>query len=326
MKLDGLKIKCIGFSVTTFGKPNYSQAMQKYFDERSIGVEVSHASVGGLSIDSLPYLLESIIKKDQTDLVILEIATSWFSLIRNNENEAEKYLDLIVKYIEGMNSSILFLNLYRNDIGDNDNVIKGIEKFAKNKYPVLDLKSHFRKALIENGDDGTTDGVHPKPKVIDFIAKEICKHIFLNVPSYLTFFNELQNPSFYHLNTFNLLGQDTYIFNNNSGLTFECRKIHQGEKIVVTTRQRVRISGIFYLMGPDTNQLEVYLDNKHINIPMRDESSYYRRLGYRYLGVHECNEIILQHPTVNLEVNLIREPWEKVVSLCNYVVGFSCHI
>jgi lysophospholipase L1-like esterase len=326
MKLNGLRIKCIGFSVTTFGKPNYTQVMQNYFDERGVNVEVTHGSVGGLSVDSLPYLLESILKKDQADLVILEIATSWFSLIRKNENEADKYLELIVNYIESMNSSILFLNMYRKDIDDNDIIIRSINKYAKNKYPVIDFKSHFRKLLNESGDDGTIDGVHPKQEIINWIAKEICKKIFEDVPNYLTHISELKNPFIYHINTFNLLEQDAYIFDNHSGLTFECRKIHQGEKIIISTEQKIRISGIFYLMGPDTNQLELYLDDMHINIPMRDSASYYRRLGYRYLGVHECTKITLEHPIEYLDVNLTREPWEKVESLCNYVVGFSSHI
>lgn len=326
MRLAELKIKCIGFSVTTFGKPNYAQAMQNYFDERGVGVEVTHASVGGLSVDSLPYLLESIIKKDQTDLVILEIATSWFSLFRKNEDEADKYIDLIIKYIEAMNSSILFLNMYRKDIDDRDNVVKSIERYAQNKYSILDFKGYFRKMLNEKGDDGTTDGVHPRPEIIDFIAAKICNEIFETLPNHKKHFSELQNTSVYRLNTLDLLDSEKYIFDNHSGLILEGRKIQQGEKIVINNRQKIKISGIFYLMGPDTNQLDIYLDGKYINIPMRDESSYYRRLGYRYLGIHECTEIILEHGIQKLEINLSREPWEKVNSLCNYVFGFSCHI
>ncbi len=326
MNLNRLRIKCIGFSVTTFGKPNYAQAMQKYFDERCVGVEMTHASVGGLSVDALPYLLESIIKRDQADLVILEVATSWFSLVRKNEVEADGYIGLIVQYLESIGVAILFLNMYRKDIEDEDIIVKSIKKYSKDKYSIIDFKSHFRKLLIDMGDDGTTDGVHPKPEVIDFIAAKVCNEIFENLPNYRKFITELITPSAYHLNTFNILEESKYTFDNHSGLVLDCRKIFQGDKIVITNRSKMRISGIFYLMGPDTNQLEIYLDGKHINIPMRDASSYYRRLGYRYLGVHECSEVILVHSTENLEVKLTREPWEKVESLCNYVVGFSCHI
>ena len=326
MKLDGLKIKCIGFSVTTFGKPNYPQAMQRYFDDRGVKVEVTYASVGGLSIDALPYLLEKILQKNQTDLVILEIATSWFSLVRKNISEAVAYIELIVKYIESMNSSIIFLNMYRKDIEDEDNVVKAISIISENKFHVINFKQYYRNLLNETGDDGTSDGVHPKQDVIDYVSSNICQEIFKILPNCKVNYNELIADGIYQMNAYDILSNNVYEFNNHSGLNLKCRKIYQGEKLIIKNGGKLKISGIFYLMGPDTNQSNIYLDGVLINIPMRDEASYYRRLGYRYLGIYECDEIIIEHPLENLEVNLAREPWEKVECKCNYLLGFSSYI
>ena len=56
---------------------------------------------------------------------------------------------------------------------------------------------------------------------------------------------------------------------------------------------------------------------------MKDDMSFYRRIGYRYLGALDTKKIIINHPSDDLEVKLQREPWEKVVDKCNYIIGFS---
>jgi len=324
--LDGLKIKCIGFSVTGYGDPSYPVAMENNFKKIGNTVHVSYSSVGGLSIDALPYLLKLIIKKGDVDLVILEITTSWFSLVRTHQEEANNYIKLVINYLESIDVKIVFLNLYRKDTDDNDVVVRAIHALAYEKYPILDFKSHYRKMFAEIGDDGTTDGVHPKPETIEQFSAKICEFISSNLMNIKIYQSTLQNPGYFDLITLKASQDKEHFFDNHHGIALSTTKMAQGEVFEIQFSDKKRISGIFYIFGPDTNQINLTLDGELINIPMRDEMSYYRRIGYRYLGIRNVQYLKVENPIELMEVELVREPWEKIDKLQNYIIGFTSGI
>lgn len=324
--LNKLKIKCIGFSVTGFGNPSYPIAMENCFKKAEEQVAVSYSSVGGLSIDALPYLLKTIVKKDEVDLVVIEIATSWFSFVRTHQEEANNYIKLIISYLESIHVRIIFLNLYRKDTIDNDIVVQAIQNFAKDKYPILDFKEHYRKQFLETGSDGTTDGVHPTPETIDHFSSKICEFIRTNFDSLTQNPLDLKEAAYFDLLTLKMTENNNHFFDNRHGLAMSTVKLCQGEVIEMNFEKKQRISGIFYMFGPDTNQVNLTLDAESINIPMRDEMSFYRRIGYRYLGVRDVGYLKIEHPLELMEAKLIREPWEKIDGYKNYIIGFSTGI
>ncbi len=324
--LDGIKIKCIGFSVTGYGDPSYPVAMENYFKKNGNTVEVSYSSVGGLSIDALPYLLKTIVKQGDADLVILEITTSWFSYVRTKQEEANSYLRLIINYLESIEVRIIFLNLYRKDTDDNDVVVRAIQQLALEKYPILDFKAHYRKQFVETGDDGTTDGVHPKPETINYFVGSVCEYVERHYELLKIYQAILKNQDYFDLISLESPDTKQYIFDNHHGLLTTSTILHYGESLELRFEKKARISGIFYIFGPDTNQINLTLDNEIINIPMRDEMSYYRRIGYRYLGIRDVGHLKVQHPKEALATRLAREPWEKVDELNNYIIGFTSGI
>jgi hypothetical protein len=324
--IDHVKIKCIGFSVTGYGNPTYSIAMENIFKQRGHNVEVTFTAVGGLSIDALPYLLKTIVKKGDVDLVILEIATSWFSFIRTHQEEADNYIKLIINYFESIGVKLIFLNLYRKDTDDNDIVVQAIHALASGKYPILDFKAHYRKQFTETGEDGTTDGVHPKPETIEYFSTKVCEFIEQNMGRLETYSSLLKNSDYFDLIQLEATSEKKYVFSNRSGLELSAAKIGQGEILEIDFPEPKRISGIFFIFGPDTNQLKLTLDGQQINIPMQDENSYYRRVGYRFLGLRDVNNLKVEHPNDVIDIKLAREPFERVDKLYNYLIGFSSGI
>ena len=324
--LDSVKIKCIGFSVTGYGNPSYPIAMENYFKKSGATVHVSYSSVGGLSIDALPYLLKTIVKKGDVDLIILEITTSWFSFVRTHQEEANNYIKLIINYLESIDVKIVFLNLYRKDTDDNDIVVQAIHNLAYGKYPILDFKAHYRKQFTVTGDDGTTDGVHPKSETIEHFSTKVCEFIQNNLTNIKINQSTLQNSGYYDLLTLKASQDKEHFFDNHHGLALSATKVGQGEVLEMQFSEKKRISGIFYMFGPDTNQLNLTLDGELINVPMRDEMSYYRRIGYRYLGVRDVHNLKVEHPLEVMETKLAREPWEKSDKLHNYIIGFTSGI
>jgi hypothetical protein len=321
-----IKIKCIGFSVTGYGDPSYPIAMDRYFKSLNHAIDVSYTSIGGLSIDALPYLLNKIVKKGDVDLVVLEIATSWFSFVRTGQEEADAYLQLIIQYLESIEVRIIFINLYRKDTSDHDIVVEGIKKIAQDKYPVLDFKAQYRKQFSDTGDDGTTDGVHPKPEIIQEFSQNICQYILDHYQELKIYPGILLEPRLYNLITASHDDQYELYEYKHSGLILNTVKIQQNKTIEISFDQPTRVAGIFFLYGPDTNQIKLTLDTSEINVPMRDNMSYYRRVGYRYLGIRDVTKIKIEHPLDILDIKLSRDPWEKVDKLQNYLIGFTSGI
>jgi hypothetical protein len=100
-------------------------------------------------------------------------------------------------------------------------------------------------------------------------------------------------------------------------------KIPWGTRIKHEFEERIILTGLFFLYGPDTNQINLYLDNEKINIPMKDSMSFYRRLGYKHFGSIEVKSIEMEHPTELLDLKLIKDSNQDVKVLNNYLIGFS---
>ena len=323
--LDGLKIKCIGFSVTGYGEPPFPDVMNDIFKSKSVNAEVTHSSVGGLSIDSLPYALGLVLKRGQADLVILEIATSWYGFVRKDLVEAVSYIKLIIDYLENIQVRIIFLNLYRRDINDNDIVVEAINIASNGKYPVISLKERYRELLANTGDDQTTDGVHPKQVAVEYIAKTVCSFITSEYDSLKIYDKDGFDSKKYNLITLPN-NSDLFEFDNHHGFSVTASKIYQGQTIMLNFDEITRISGFFFLYGPNTNYLNIKINEHSMDIPMKDDMSFYRRIGYRYLNRLDTTKVEIFHPHDMLDIKLQREPWEKSTELCNYIIGFSSDI
>lgn len=124
--------------------------------------------------------MSSFVKKGEADLIIFEIATSWFSLRHTNLSSALKFVNALIAYCEKIGVRIIFLNLYRKNIDDHDVVVQAIEELCAQKYPVLDFKKIFRDGLDQSNNDETIDSVHPSQEAIHKIVDQLCDYIVKN--------------------------------------------------------------------------------------------------------------------------------------------------
>jgi lysophospholipase L1-like esterase len=318
--MNSFNIKCIGFSVTGYGSPSYPQRLQKVFEDNGANVSVTYAALGGLSIDALPYLLPLAMKGEAPNLVVLEIATSWFSLQSKDINLASKYVKCIVDYFESLAIPIAFLNLYRRDLDDQDIVVSAIDAINNGRYQVIDLKKKYRDMLNVSNVDHTTDGVHPSGVAIDEIAREI----FLNLK-----INNLRSAACDRFKSLAIdlikppAGSDYFEFNNKHGIVVDGIKIKQGGDFQLLFESPVNIAGVFFIYGPDTNIVEINIGGETIEVPMKDGMSFYRRIGYRAINRTALGVMTVSHPHRRCNTVLQRDSWEKVDFLSNYIVGFS---
>jgi hypothetical protein len=319
-----MKIKCVGFSVTEYGDPCYPVLLDKILKQRfGNDYSVEYSSLGGLSIDSLPYILNEKVLDTSYDLLIFEIATSNISLYRNNYYEAIKNIKAIISIAKQYSKKILFLNLYRRDIDDLDLVVKAILKNIGECY-ILDLKNNFRKSLLENGVDGTVDGVHPNADTIQFIASQLSDCIM----SFDTTVDDKASPistqrySNFFISMPNFVAED-YVFDNRHGVLLETKVLRLRNTYSYKYESPVGVNGIYFVWGPDTSSVNLLLDDQLIKVNMYDEMSFYRRIGYHYFGQRVVSNIEIILNSDRNGISLKREPWEKIGDMACYFGGFS---
>lgn len=321
-----INIKCIGFSVTAYMDDSYPIDLQRKLD--LVGDDkfsVSYVSLGGLSIDSMPYLMDKMVKNGQDQIIVLEIATSWYSLFRSDFNKALESIKEIVNFIEIAGSKIIFLNLYRKDIDDKDIVVRAIEQVAAGKHLVIDLKKYFRTLLKDTGNDLTVDGVHPNKDAISLISDRLFKEVIGFQPHALVNHSAVTVKSSIRYQSWlpEDPGYEEIFFDNRKGFKSRALKIKGGEHIEFDLPEGSIMSGIFFVLGPDTGITECFLDNQKIEVEMQDEMSFYRRLGYKELESRKVNRVKLYKPNLPSQIKLSREPWETVDGVNCYLVGIA---
>ena len=320
-----MRIKCIGFSVIGYGSPSIPVTMNNYFKMMGRSdILVDGIALGGLSIEPLAHIIKTLIKKGDADLIILEITTSAYSKTRKSSfEEAKNYIQSIVSYITSLEIKIIFLNLFRLDIDDNDLVVQAINAISSNLFPIIDFKAHYRSKHLLGYFNGTKDGIHPTIDAIHNISKHVSKLIVQNIESNDNQAINLENTEQFNLIPINLDAERNFVFSNGAGVKINSRKVFAGENLEVEFLEKTTICGIFFLYGPDTNQSILTFNDQSVVVSMRDRFSYYRRMGYFPLGPTKVDFLKIEHPKNFIDVNLAFGSEVQAEQIQNYIIGFS---
>jgi hypothetical protein len=261
---------------------------------------------------------------DESELIILEIATSFYSLLKDSLEEAVEYLVVIIEKILIKNKKILFLNLYRKDIDDNDLVVKAINKVAQYYgIQILNLKEKYRQSLISSNHDGTVDGVHPTEKTVDeisyLLAKFISNNEFIGLCK-----SRITAELGYKYIDLEFDEKMTKVSNRIDG--FRYVEIHNEEECKKVFSTNCEVLGIVFLYGPESTNINIQLiqiDDSIIEMNLNgyDESSYYRRLGYRTTVKNNSTGFLLKNAPRSSQVKLNREPWESEGKIYSKIFG-----
>ena len=322
-----LNIKCIGFSVTGYGDPPYPLLLQEKLKSK-IGVDVSvdYASVGGLSIDALPYLAGKFLTNARVNILVIEIATSWISLHLDDEGYAENLICQSLASFSKFADNIIFLNLYRKDISDFDMVVRAINNIASRlkNISVIDLKSINRARLQQTGIDGTNDGVHPLPETINEISDVLALYIYERYSDFrLSNTNYIGGSDGCQIELPDVNGAELDIFDNRHGLRLEIYKMSAGLDYICSFSRLVECAGIFFIWGPDTTSINLSIGDRNFNIAMYDEMSFYRRVGFYRFESAFVERVAIQVHSKKPLVELQRDPWEVVSTSNCYLAGFA---
>jgi hypothetical protein len=315
-------INIIGFSLTGYGDPSSGKLLEDALCAAGWTGTVREISYGGLSINALAGLIQLAAKPIQpSDIVVLELATSFFSLHKYTLDQARPLVFAIANHFARSGSQrVLFLNLFRADLDDEDCVVRAISE-ASHEFciPILDLKAPFRK-LSYNEPFGTTDGIHPDVNGRQMIAGAIT-HFLASGPWDRS--RALHAPvlEYSYLDLVPLL-KDLPRHKYSARGKCIIAAVAPAEFLAdITLTKPEHVVGYCFLYGPETGFIEVAVGTlPSEELITFDENSYYRRIGFRPLDkfsdrlrLHvprKVRDIALVHPT-----NLLTE------GRCEFICG-----
>lgn len=319
------KVLFFGFSVTRYGNPPYPDKISHLMaDEGCNEYDITYAALGGVSLECVPYITEQL-KKNNPDHIIFEIGTSHYS---TEPKEIERTKEIFLQVIANVSvfcQSVDFLLLPRNDIPSTCTIHKALEDLSlEYEIGLLDLRRIFDKSW----EVFAIDNVHPSPRGIEEIAKRV-KSYLLNRPMMLlnkqeinTFTGQIEFKKFVSHYQYPLLR----LF-EHSNFSYVAVPLRVGDTLEIKIDKKCIITGIFYIMGPDTSTLDLEINGAKITIRTFDKFSYYYRIGYRSFNKgYELNinqSIKITSSENRLNTVLEKDSLLKYDGIINYPISFT---
>lgn len=317
-------INIIGFSLTGYGNEGSIGKLLEARLQRDSGWQgcLREISYGGLAIDSLSGLLAGACGSVQAgDLVLLEIATSYYSLHGHSLDQARPFVLSMANYLARRQDCLVaFMNLYRQDLQDKDCVVQAIEEAsAAFGIPVIDLKTCFRDGRLQ-GRFIAPDGVHPDLATRELLAQETAVALSaLQLALPLEPRRDL--PSYHYLDLVPLLPEYERFRYAGRGKELEAAVLPANTTIEVDLGLEYDIIGTCFLFGPETGFLQVTPEGQGMReLPTFDANSYYRRIGFRATEL-STRKLTISVPEKRRKIALVRESNLPAASRCEFVCG-----
>jgi len=320
------KVVFFGFSVTRYGNPPYPIRVKEMLSEEGCDdFDIHLAALGGVSLECVPYITEHL-QKLNPNIVVFEIGTSHYSTEKKDTDHTKEILLQIINLVSAFCQEIEFLLLPRRDIPPTCTIPIALKQLSlQYQFGLIDLRNVFDT----DWDSYANDNVHPSEKGIHKIS-EIIKDRLLNRDALLIekqdfkkITNELKIKNFISHYQYPLLR-----FFEHSNFSFVAVPLRLGEILDFRVEVGCVLSGIFYIMGPDTSSLDLILDDQKITIRTFDKFSYYYRVGYhsfsKEISVKKNQLIKLRSSENRLNTILDKESLLKFDGITNYPISFSC--
>lgn len=325
-------IYIIGFSITGYGdKSSTGKYIETMLRDRGWNGAVHEISYGGLSIDGLSALIPDVLDKMHGDsLVMLELATSFFSIQKYQYHDALPYLEFISKIIKRHSKikKAAFLNLFRSDLEDNDCVMQAISSCSQAyDIPIIDLRPRLKEYSI-SGRYLTTDGVHPEEDTRRLMAKLITEEL-LTIDSAACskpVIQQTHDEKGFEFNYFDIVSCNSdlekYSYSSR-GKSLHAIHLQPHNVISISLAAPTFINGIYFLYGPETGFVDVEIDeSRQLRLPTFDEVSYYRRVGYRPI-MQEGSLLKILAPHDTRDVHLLKPSTLTTYSRREFICGLN---
>lgn len=320
------RVVFFGFSVTRYGKPPYPIRVKEILSEEGHeSFDIHFAALGGVSLQCVPYITEHL-QKLEPNLVIFEIGTSHYSTEKKDINHTKEILLQIINNVSTFCKEIDFLLLPRRDIPPTCTIPAALNQLSSDyQFGLVDLRNLFDT----DWEIYANDNVHPSEKGIQKISN-IIKERILNRDSltiekqdFKIITKELKVKNFVSHYQYPLLR-----FFEHSNFSFVAVPLRVGEVLELRVEMGCVLSGIFYIMGPDTSSLDLLLDNEKIVVRAFDKFSYYYRIGYHSFSKEifvKKNQLIKLRSSENrLNTTLDKDSLLKFDGITNYPISFAC--
>jgi hypothetical protein len=315
-----------GFSVTRYGNPPYPVRLKEMLAEKGItDFDIFHAALGGVELGCVPFITDHL-EKLKPDIIIFEIATSFYSMSSKNLEDTKEIIIRILQNSSLFCKQIDFLLLPRNDIPKDCTIESGLNELASSySFGIINIRNIFD----QDWDAHAVDYVHPSPLGIDKICQALATHLQERSTSELEI--GIDRPKSRELALKNFASPYKYPLLRLFELTSFSHvgiPLREGETFELWSDHECDLYGIFFIMGPDTSSLEIYIGGKKVAIRTFDEHCYYYRIGYQQFyqkySVKKGELIKITSSGDRMGITLKKETILKIDGVMNYPISFAC--
>lgn len=295
------RILFIGYSVTEL--KGYVEAVQALLGER---VRVSRSGWGGHTIDTIAYLIDSILDADPQDEVVLELFTSHIRTL--GMERVRFYLDEILTALAQRRLPIRLLLLYDSSVDYGADKLRGLvhEYSMRFGIPLLDLAMEIAAMMPEERRSLFRDFVHSTEAGAAFYGERIVRFLAAEAPgqSYIGHY-EGRRRRVRALSVVDLVPMTQSFILERNGSPFRFLEIEENQEVILRLPEPARVVGALLTYAPDSGEMIFSSEREDVRIMPYDPHSYYIRSGAFDLDIHVERELrVLQTPVPSNEMPL----------------------
>lgn len=321
-------VKILGFSFTGYGnEASFGKLFESLWNSGGgEKVNVLDISYGGLSINALSGLIGGALKDCVSgDVVCLEVATSFYSQQAHTVEDAKKFILYLIDYLATRNINFFFLNLYRDDLNDNDCVVQAIRYYSNEfNIKVLDLKGEFRREKNNNLELTDSDAVHPNLTARSLIALRMNEFMLVNKSSFAKIkykcIDGMKVYSYHDVTINSDSSFESYMYEGR-GKSINSIVLLPDVLLDISFEKDVLLKGLYFFYGPETGYVSLTTNSQTVELITYDENSYYRRVGFRPVDLI-CNSLRISSEPKVRDIALVRKSALKIESRRDFVCGF----
>lgn len=295
------RVLFIGYSVTELN--GYVERVQELLGEQAL---VARSGWGGHTIDTIAYMIDSILDADSQDEVVLELFTSH---IRTLGIECVRvYLDEILTAHAQRRLPIRFLLLYDSSVDYRSDDLTGLVRDYSTRFgiPILDLATEVAAMRPEERTPLFKDFVHSTDRGATLYGERIVRFLAAEAPgrSYIGHYEGLARR-FRALSVADLVPMTRSFILERNGTPFCFLEIDENEEVVFHLPEPARVVGALLTYAPQSGEMIFSSERENVRIMPYDPHSYYIRSGAFNLDIYVERELrVFQTPIASKEMPL----------------------
>jgi hypothetical protein len=296
-----MNVLVFGFSITEQGQGFVEQAKVLFSAEED--VTLSKVAIGGISPVDARYLLPTVLNRLQPDLLILEIASSYYRRYPRTVSITREHRETLLgifRVCAERSISCGVLDLPRTDFDPTEDWLGELNGRICTEYGVARREVPLNTSLLKDYVHTNKDGALFYANVLKELITEVSQKPTVWKPAQLRY-------TFDAISVASALGVAAEVRPfSRAGLETNFVMLRPSKPVLIELQAPQWVTGMTFLMGPTAGKIRITMDETTVYVLPYDEHSYYERLGSYPLEPRKVQRIFLEQIDEKPDIVLLK--------------------